>query len=393
MQQPIIKVGILGAANSEFRLNGQFSETRLADGARYFRALSPDATFTLPRVKIGIDFHWERYESQTFQGNLIICKDKLIINELPVEQYLRSVISSEMNAAAPFEFLKAHAIVARSWLIAMLERSRNQEPAERRHEHVQFNEEHQCREITRWYDREAHTRFDVCADDHCQRYQGINRAKTNVVADAVEQTRGIVLTYGGKVCDARFSKCCGGRTERFSTAWEDEDVPYLQSVSDTDAEGNCYCDGASPELMHSLVNNYDLDSPDIFRWEEVLPTAYLSGLVQAKADADLGTIRELRPLQRGESGRIQRLLVRGDRGSVIIGKELEIRRSLSPTHLKSSDFEVITEPNRFILRGKGWGHGVGLCQIGAAVMATKGADHISILKHYFSNAELSKLYE
>jgi SpoIID/LytB domain protein len=400
MQQPTIKVGILGATDGRYLLNGDFQATKLPDGSCCFRPLSEQATFTLPNVKIGIGFHWERCESQTFQGALIITPDNLIINELQVEQYLRSVISSEMNAAAPLEFLKAHAIVARSWLLAMLENSRKPTSGCCHHELKHYNSDYGCEEITRWYDREAHNRFDVCADDHCQRYQGINRATTDTVVSAIEQTAGIALTYRGQVCDARFSKCCGGLTEEFSAAWEDRQVPYLRSIRDVDSEGKCYCNSATPGLLRTIVNNYDLDSPDFFDWEVTLTQSEIHDLIRRKSNLDVGDILELKPLHRGASGRITRLLIRATNRSIIIGKELEIRRILSETHLKSSNFTVTPImlpgnliPSKFIIHGRGWGHGVGMCQIGAAVMAANGADYKTILNHYFKDAELTRLYQ
>jgi SpoIID/LytB domain protein len=399
MQEPIITAGILGAKDSSFRLNGEFQKELCPDGSVRYTPLSEDASFTLPAVKIGIGFHWERLESQTFRGALHIYPDGLLINEVALEEYLRSVISSEMNASAPYEFLKVHAIVSRSWLMAML----TKKPTNHEQGEISFNSEYHCNEIHRWYDRDAHTRFDVCTDDHCQRYQGITRQVSPNIAKAIEETRGIVLAYNGEVCDARFSKCCGGLTEEYSAAWEDRDIPYLQSIADLDSSGRCYCATAKPELLVTIVNNYDLDSPDISQWTETLTQQKIRTLVLQHTGYNLGNILELRPLERGKSGRITRLLIRGNNDSLIIGKELEIRRVLSDSHLKSSDFTVTTiyptsagdgenVPEKFILTGKGWGHGVGMCQIGAAVMASEGVGYEAILKHYFTNAEIIKLY-
>jgi len=407
--EPVIQAGILGAVSSRYILDGPFSRSEEPDGSVLYKPLSPESAFTLPEVKIGIGFHWERTVPQTFRGALRIHPDGLMVNQVPLEEYIRSVISSEMKASAPLEFLKAHAIVSRSWLIAMLDKEQREKDSGETadsgcHTEITFNDEYRCREITRWYDRESHRRFDVCTDDHCQRYQGISQMITPAVDRAVTETRGLVLSYGGKVCDARFSKCCGGMTEIFPSAWEDRDIPYLRSISDTAPDGSCYCATDDRRLLDSVLNNYDLDSPGFHHWEETLSQEDASRLIAEKTGINLGGIIELRPLSRGESGRITRLLIRGTAGSIIIGKELEIRRVLSSSHLKSSAFDVIASdksgtpvtgdeiPDRFLISGRGWGHGVGLCQIGAAAMSAQGADHMSILKHYFTDAEIIHLY-
>ena len=387
-REPVIQAGILGAVGTRHMLHGPFGRAEQPDGSLLLTPLSADASFTIPEVRIGIGFHWERIEPQRFHGALRIHPDGLMVNEVALEEYLLSVVSSEMKATAPVEFLKAHAIVSRSWLIAMLEKGRmgNGETSHSAHT------------------REAHTRFDVCTDDHCQRYQGISRAASPAVEQAVRETRGVVLAYDGKVCDARFSKCCGGATEEYSSAWEDADVPYLRSVSDTDVEGYCFCATDDAGLLASILNGYDLDSPGFHRWEESLTQDDAATLIAGKTGIDVGAVVSLRPLSRGKSGRVTRLLVKGTKDSLIIGKELEIRRVLSPSHLKSSAFEVIAlgkdsrpakdgqVPERFIFSGRGWGHGVGMCQIGAAAMAARGAGHKSILNHYFTDAELITLY-
>lgn len=406
-REPVIHAGILGATGSGYILDGPFERVE-ADGCLLLRPLSPEASVLLPEVRIGIGFHWERVEPQRFHGALRVHPDGLMVNEVALEEYLRSVISSEMKATAPTEFLKAHAIVSRSWLIAMLERGRNGMDAAGEshgaHTHISFDNALGCREIIRWYDREAHTRFDVCTDDHCQRYQGISRGISAEVDRAVSETRGMVLAYGGEVCDARFSKCCGGMTEEYSSAWEDRDMPYLRSVADTDADGGCHCATEDPVLLGSVLNGYDLDNPGFHHWEEVITQAELSRTAMEKTGTDFGSIVGLQPLSRGKSGRITRLLIRGTKDSLIVGKELEIRRVLSPSHLKSSDFEAtpldkdgLTAvpgeiPAAFRLSGRGWGHGVGMCQIGAAAMASRGASYQSILNHYFTDAELITLY-
>ncbi|MDE6283627.1 MAG: SpoIID/LytB domain-containing protein [Muribaculaceae bacterium] len=410
--QPIIRAGILGAMSREYELSGDFMRSDLPDGTVLLtpRGGADDASFTLPAVKIGIGFHWERVEPQTFRGTLRIEPDGLMINEVSLEEYLTSVIASEMNANAPRQLLMAHAIVARSWLLAMLIRQRKQLAGTLTsagiHTRVTHNPVYHCREIIKWYDREAHTRFDVCTDDHCQRYQGITRAAPPQVREAVAATRGMVLTYNGEVCDARFSKCCGGRTEQFDAAWEDIDLPYLRSVSDTDADDRCYCADATPELLSSSLNSYDLEDPGFNTWHVTVNADELSRIVAGKTGIDIGRILALIPVSRGESGRITKLLIRGVNESVIVGKELEIRRVLSPTHLKSSAFTITATdingniisdndnrvPEIFTFEGRGWGHGVGLCQIGAAVMAVRGTDYKSILKHYYTDAKITTLY-
>lgn len=406
IEQPVIKVGILGAEDGSYTLHGRFVSEVLPDGSRLFTPEQPEAFFTLPAVKIGIGFHWQRRMPQSFRGALMITPDNLIINVITLEEYLASVISSEMNADAPAEFLKAHAIVSRSWLVAMLRREQTgaDAPATGCHALLRHDPELGCREIVRWYDREAHNRFDVCADDHCQRYQGIARTASPRVFDAIKTTRGMVLaTADGEVCDARFSKCCGGVTEEFAAAWEDVDVPYLHSVSDIAPDGHIYCATTDRALLSSVLNDYDLASPSIFHWQESVGQQLLRQLLAEKVGVDAGYILALEPLSRGKSGRITRLLIRGTRESIVVGKELEIRRLLSSTHLKSSAFTVTAEgvlvtpegervPERFVIDGRGWGHGVGMCQIGAAAMAAEGHTCESILNHYFTDADITRIY-
>lgn len=391
---PEITVGILEAPSIDVRFNGPFNRTRRADGTIIYRPENRECSFTLRDVRIGKGFHWERNEHQTFRGALTVMPldngSQLAINTISIEEYLKSVISSEMNADSGEEFLKAHAIVSRSWLLAMLSR-RGGSDLHRRI--IPAGECADCEEIVAWHDREEHRLFDVCADDHCQRYQGITRQTNPAVERAVEATRGMVLTYGGKVCDARFSKCCGGRTERFGTCWQDVDVPYLQPVNDT-VEGRAkdFCDTTDPAILGQVLNSYDREHPDLYRWRVELPPDTLPELLREKTGIDFGRIKALTPLTRGESGRISRLRIDGEKRSAIIGKELEIRLALSPSCLKSSAFEVeaLTDGG-FRLHGRGWGHGVGLCQIGAAVMGSEGYTARQILSHYFPNTEITHL--
>jgi stage II sporulation protein D len=372
-----------------------------------------DAPFTLDDITIGIHFHWERKEQQTFQGDVkFVVRDDgtiTVINTISVEEYLASVISSEMNAEAPMEFLKAQAITSRSWLVAMLEREqKNIGVASLRSMETE-------QEIVRWYDREDHDIFDVCGDDHCQRYQGITKIMTKEIMEAIRSTRGIFLVHDNKICDARFSKACGGFSEEFGNAWEGKNVPYLAAISDTrtsfhpitserEAEEwilgrpDAFCNTSDGKILHQILPSFDQETADFFRWTVEYRREELEELLRVKSGMDFGTVKNLVPLERGPSGRIYRLRIEGSKKTMVVGKELEIRRWLSKSHLYSSAFIVHAVqgndgfPQRFILRGAGWGHGVGLCQIGAAVMATQGFKAEDIVKHYFQGAELKKLY-
>jgi SpoIID/LytB domain protein len=374
-----------------------------------------DATFTLRDVTIGIKFHWERKEDQTFQGGLRVLRNGdgtlTAINEVGVEQYLRSVISSEMSATAPLELLRAHAITSRSWLVAMLERqkrAKNLGGSARRGREGEG-------EVVRWYDREDHHLYDVCADDHCQRYHGLTKIISPKAGQAVQDTRGLFLVHSGEICDARYSKSCGGRSELFKSAWEDIEVPYLPTISDAAVEHplvdsqavaaqwmtsspGAYCNTQDGNILRQVLPSFDQETTDFYRWTVSYTQAELSALLRERSGIDFGQIQKLEPLQRGPSGRIVRLRIVGSRRTVVVGKELEIRRWLSRSHLYSSGFVVETEggaggvPAKFILKGAGWGHGVGFCQIGAAVMAAKGFQAEQIVKHYFRGAELKKLY-
>ena len=386
------------------RLTGQEESTlRLRQGteARSGQAL------TLFNVTIGSRFHWERTEDQTFQGDLILLPRNdgtiAVINEIPLEDYLKSVISSEMSGIAPMEFLKAHAILSRSWLLAALDRKKKTKETSILSEKI-TNEE-----VIRWYDREEHDLFDVCADDHCQRYQGITKIISKQAEEAVRKTRGTVITYQDEICDARYSKACGGLTENFDTAWDDKQVHYLGSISDapvshrpigTEEEASAwilsapdaYCHTNNEHLLEKILPDFDRETRNFFRWRVEYSCAELEEILKEKSGFDFGTLKEIVPLTRGSSGRISRLKINGSKKSMVVGKELEIRRWLSRTHLYSSAFVVTVESGRFIFQGAGWGHGVGLCQIGAAVMATKGFSTEEILRHYFRGIEIQKVY-
>ena len=374
--------------------------------------------FELQDVTIGINFHWERKENQRFIGALkiIVENEKLTgINVINVEDYLTSVISSEMSATASLELLKAHAVISRGWLLAQIQK--NKELTETQTEYSAFTQTED--ELIRWYDREDHTRFDVCADDHCQRYQGITRASTEIVKQAIAATRGQVMMYDGKICDTRFSKCCGGVFEEFQYCWEDIKYPYLSKLRDhkahtdipdltQEAEADqwirsypdAYCHTTDKKILSQVLNNYDQETTDFYRWKVEYTQDELSALILKRSGIDYGQIIDLVPVARGTSGRLWKLKIVGTKKTLTIGKELEIRRTLSPSHLYSSAFVVDKEdvslegiPGKFVLTGAGWGHGVGLCQIGAAVMGEQGFAYDAILQHYFIDATIEKLYE
>jgi len=374
------------------------------------------SSFTVHAVTIGVDFHWQRKEDQIFKGKIgFITEEGKItaLNVISIDDYLTSVISSEMNAASSLELLKAHAIVSRSWLMSQIEKKRNfREGAKRFNSNTVSDSE-----IIRWYDREDHKNFDVCADDHCQRYQGITRSSTKKVVEAVEDTSGIVLMSDESICDTRYSKCCGGVTELFGNVWEPVEHACLQAVVDNpgyssgsdpglEKEENAvkwimsnpeaFCNTHDKKILSQVLNNYDQETTDFFRWKVKYTQAEISDLVKKRTGIDFGSITGLIPLERGKSGRITRLKIEGTLRTMIIGKELEIRKSLSPSHLYSSCFVVEKKTENeeicFILRGAGWGHGVGMCQIGAAVMGERGYSFKQILHHYFKNTRLEKIY-
>jgi SpoIID/LytB domain protein len=404
----IVSVGLAeGSSAVEVELTGGFTDKsgkRYAPGHYRFTTevtLTPSdpasCAFALDDVTIGIGFHWQRKERQLFRGAVRLVKREAgltVINDVSLEEYITSVISSEMSASCPVELLKAHAVISRSWL--WYPKTRSFPAAKGKSEVLDSHE------IVRWYGREAHRDFDVCADDHCQRYQGITKAFSPAAGEAVRATAGEFLRYDNAVCDARFSKCCGGITERYASAWEDEDVPYLGSVYDGPAQSRshdleawiradppAYCNTHDAELLSRVLPGFDQETRDFFRWEVAYTPEELADLIRSSLALDLGPIRDLQALARGPSGRIYRMKVTGERDYIIVGKELEIRRALSRTHLYSSAFVIDKEPGRFLLKGAGWGHGVGLCQIGAAVMANQGKTYTEILQHYYRGTTVS----
>lgn len=439
-KQPDVTVGIVSAQKIHFSLNKpylakgekvlgeqvvEFSEGGvLWNGNQYsqltFHPQSADASFSLSDVTIGVNFHWERKETQTFLGTLrfVVESDKIVaINELPVEKYLESVISSEMSATSSLELLKAHAVISRSWLLAQMKKRR--EVAESGNNFFSFTKKEDM--LIRWYDREDHTLFDVCADDHCQRYQGITKETSPHVAEAIRQTKGQILMDGEEICDARFSKCCGGITEEFQYCWEDTPKTYLTAVRDialgvehtlpnltNEEEAEkwirfnppAFCNTQDKKILSEVLNDYDQETVNFYRWKETLSQEKLQQLIADKLKMDLGAILDMKAVERGKSGRISKLQIIGTEKTFTIGKELEIRRTLSDSHLLSSAFVVDKYdkdeqgvPQRFELIGAGWGHGVGLCQIGAAVMGEQGYHYDAILLHYYQGAEIKKLYK
>ena len=446
-KQPNVNVGIVSGQKIHFSLNkpylakgemvtGEqevaFSEGGILwNGNQYssltFHPQSADASFSLSDVTIGVNFHWERKETQTFLGTLhfVVESDKICaINELPVERYLESVISSEMSATSSLELLKAHAVISRSWLLAQMKKRR--EVAESGNNFFSFVKKDD--RLIRWYDREDHTIFDVCADDHCQRYQGITKETSPHVAEAIRQTKGQILMDGDDICDARFSKCCGGVTEEFQYCWENTPKNYLSSVRDTiqgvksvgsaspaplpslqdeaaaeawiRSNPPAFCNTTDKKILSQVLNDYDQETADFYRWKVTLTQEKLKQLLDEKLKMNFGDILDLQAEERGKSGRISKLRIVGTEKTFVIGKELEIRRALSDTHLYSSAFVVdrcdIDEkgvPQRFDIIGAGWGHGVGLCQIGAAVMGEEGFDYDAILLHYYQGAEIKKVYK
>lgn len=437
-EEPIVSVGIVNASKLCFSLNAPYtvcgsqrcgkqvvelSEGRILwENTLYdellFEPTDAQSSFTLEDVTIGVNFHWERKEAQTFLGKLrFIVEDNNIcaINELPVETYLTSVISSEMRATSSLELLKAHAVISRSWLLAQMEqRKAENNNVEKQPSFFKTNEE-----IVRWYDREDHKRFDVCADDHCQRYQGITKAANKHVVEAIQQTAGEILTSHGEICDARYSKCCGGAVEEFQYCWENIKKPYLQALPDTLPDStplpdltdetvarqwilsspDAFCNTTDQKVLSQVLNDFDQETTDFYRWTQTYSQAEVKQLLEEKLEVQFGDIIDLVPLSRGKSGRIYRLKIVGKERTLIIGKELEIRRALSKSHLYSSAFIVEKAdikdgvPQKFIIKGAGWGHGVGLCQIGAAMMGKQGYRYKEILLHYYKGAEITKAYQ
>lgn len=437
-EEPIVSVGIVSASKLLFSLNAPYtvcgsqrcgkqvvelSEGRILwENTLYdellFEPTDAQSSFTLEDVTIGVNFHWERKEAQTFLGKLrFIVQDNNIcaINELPVETYLTSVISSEMRATSSLELLKAHAVISRSWLLAQME----QRKAENNNVEKQLSFFKTDEEIVRWYDREDHKRFDVCADDHCQRYQGITKAANKHVVEAIQQTAGEILTSHGEICDARYSKCCGGAVEEFQYCWENIKKPYLQALPDTLPDStplpdltdetvarqwilsspDAFCNTTDQKVLSQVLNDFDQETTDFYRWSQTYSQAEVKQLLEEKLEVQFGDIIDLIPLERGKSGRIYRLKIVAKERTLIIGKELEIRRALSKSHLYSSAFIVEkadikdSVPQKFIIKGAGWGHGVGLCQIGAAMMGKQGYRYEEILLHYYKGAEITKIYQ
>lgn len=438
MNVPTVKVGIMNEPIVNFVLNGSYTcngvtvtgaqKVAMKDGkidwnSNLYNDIlfepqdAANDSFELKDVTIGVNFHWERKENQKFRGalHLIIENGRITtIDILSVEDYLLSVISSEMSATASLNLLKAHAVISRSWLLAQIQKNKELEGSAETYSSCTCTDD----EMIKWYDREDHVNFDVCADDHCQRYQGITRASTPQVAEAIKATWGEVVMDNGKLCDARFSKCCGGVFEEFENCWEPTHYNYLVARRDGEnpmdfpdltkedeaakwilSAPEAFCNTHDKKILSQVLNNYDQETSEFYRWTVEYTQDELSELVKKRSGIDFGKIIDLVPVERGTSGRLIKLKIVGEKKTLTIGKELEIRRTLSTSHLYSSAFVVEKEnigsdnvPGKFILKGAGWGHGVGLCQIGAAVMGEKGYDYKEILLHYFINAEIKNLY-
>ncbi|MEW6194389.1 MAG: SpoIID/LytB domain-containing protein [Bacteroidota bacterium] len=442
MTEPQISIGILNSSEIKFELYGEFTNPGLKNKlsgrytARFDEGIikiyrdstlvtgSNEITFTpndfeiesfhLRDVVIGKNFHWERKENQRFRGSLKFIREEgrvTAINIISLEEYLASVISSEMSPNSSTELLKAHAIVSRGWLLSQLEKKKTKT--------VSKNEIKTENELIRWYDREDHTNYDFCADDHCQRYQGVTKIISDSAHNAVRATEGLVLIYDNKICDARYSKCCGGITESFENVWEPVRHNYLSQIVDYKFEldgidydltkennaerwiksnPHAYCNTNDPRILSQILVDFDQSTQNFFRWKIEFTQEELSAIIKSKSGIDFGEIKDLIPVERGYSGRIKKLKIVGTKKELMVGKELEIRRTLSKSHLYSSCFIVIKEnfvkniPQKIILQGAGWGHGVGLCQIGAAVMGEIGYGFDEILVHYFKGAQIQKIY-
>ena len=420
MTQRTVKVGIFTEKKIEMTLTGEYMldgepitgivclEARHVKSQLHFVPTEASCSVEVKDVTIGVKFHWERKETQRFKGEMLVVPsgDALtLINILPVDDYLESVISSEMSAMSQIELLKAHAVISRSWALSLIDRKNREDKS------CKCDDSHDgC--LIRWYGHDDHDIFDVCADDHCQRYQGITRQTTEAVAKAVEATRGEVLMSGGELCDTRFHKCCGGVLEEFEYCWEDEHKPYLEALRDAEdtrdfpdlrieenarqwilSSPEAYCNTNDKEVLGQVLNGYDQETTDFYRWEVRLENAYLSDLLERKLGIDFGEIIALEPVERGKSGRLSKMKIVGTKATLTIGKELEIRRALSESHLYSSAFIAEKQADgSFCLHGAGWGHGVGLCQIGAAMMAAKGYNYKEILNHYYPGSNISHVW-
>jgi SpoIID/LytB domain protein len=445
MKEPNVSVCILQDCEILFNLNGEFTaKGNIVSGQQsvlcvdgciswngvlyqelIFQPISKINSFDIFNVRIGINFHWERKQTQTFKGSIkmIVNDGKIcVVNLINVEDYLNSVISSEMSANAPLEFLKAHAVISRSWLFAQMDKRKKMRKNQQNNSFFSFIKSDDS--LIRWYGRQDHTLFDVCADDHCQRYQGINKINNTAVQQAIQQTRGQIITYNGTICDARFSKCCGGIMEQYQACWEDVDYPYLAPVrdwlpiddeyedSDLTVEENAkkwienqpdaFCNTNDKRILSLVLNSYDQETNNFYRWKTELTQEKAAQLINSKTKIDFGDIIDLIPIKRGRSARVILLKIVGTKRTFTIGKELEIRRVLSDSHLLSSAFIVKKVfdnsvsniiPLKFILCGAGWGHGVGLCQIGAAVMSDKGFNYRQILEHYYPSALITNMYD
>lgn len=375
---------ILKPATGEIELDGQ----KLGSTVRIVLDTNNTSShITVSNIMIGIQFHWQKHEDLDYRGIIEVGFNNqgklVVINEIDLENYLVSVNSSEMTSDCPIGLLESQTVVARNTVLATMGK------------------------------HHYNTNFHLCSDDHCQCYHGKKREQ-QVSRQAVENTWGRILLHGDEICDARYSKICGGIMEDYRYVWENRDIPYMVSGIDSDEEINypanteetakelidtslpAYCNTDLHKLPENLANLYS--TQNLFRWEVTYPREELESLISEKTGKDIGELQDIIPLERGDSGRLIYINLVGSDKTLKIGKELEIRRVLSKSHLYSSCFYVRKEMgtdgkvSRFILKGAGWGHGVGLCQVGATVMASKKIPYQKILEHYYKNTNLVSLY-
>ncbi len=334
-----------------------------------------DSPFYLHDIPIGRGFHWERHERLSYRGELHLFASRgdglTAMNRIPLETYIRSTVFSEMGPDLPDAFLAAQAVAARSTVLATANRHHRGEG------------------------------FHLCNDDHCQCYQGVLR-EPQVISPALGETEGEILVSNGRPVDARYAKCCGGVSETYEAVWGGEGHPYFISrpcgefeTADLTQEQNMqeFLSQRAPAFCNDELHAYPerWREESYFRWQREYNASELQTLIEAKVGIEVGTVRELRPIKRGASGRILILEIVGSKQTLRIYRELEIRRVLFLSHLPSSCFIVETEgkgPDKFRLIGAGWGHGVGLCQLGAAAMAHKGRSKQRILEHYYPETKL-----
>lgn len=387
-----INVGILTTGAPVLRPVGDYDIRRLSDNqsekdAVVYTPLHEDSRLSLLNLKIGKEFHWQQTVEALLPGTVKVrlspAGEWQTINSLPLEKYLQCVIGSEMNPAAPEEFLKAHCIISRSWALGKIRRTHKAGGND-----AMFSDN--C--ISAWEDTADHSGFDVCSDDHCQRYQGLSDMPSKI-KKIVKDTEGMVLTDAeGNLADTRYSKCCGGKTELFSTCWQETDYPYLISQIDP------YCDLSSlsaqkrEKLLRDCFRRYDTSATISNEWELTVSRDEIRNRLSNLFGKETGDVIDMKVETRGLSGRAKGLLIKCESGDYHIGKELTIRRLLSKDCLRSSLFDItLLSDDNFRIKGKGWGHGVGLCQTGAARMALEGASFHEILSFYYPGTKITTI--